>query len=250
MDTNNDFTKAMILAGGKGTRLMPLTSMTPKVLLPIGGVPLIKYQISWLKRNGISDIAINLHHLGNKITNYLGDGSRFGVRIAYSYEYTLLGTAGAVKRMEGFFDGGFIVVYGDILTDFNLSQMVSFHRVKGSLATLAVFSVSNPWEVGVVQIEEDGRITSFVEKPDCGSTVSNLGSGGIYIMEKEVLKYIPCESSSDFAYDIFPKLLENGRRIYGYMLTSEDYLIDIGTIEKYAKAENDVNQKKVNIKAY
>lgn len=237
--------KAMILAAGEGTRLKSLTLTVPKVLLPIGGVPLIGYTLSWLRSHGISEVAINLCHRGDKIKNFLGGGSRLGIKIAYSPEETLLGTAGGVKRMEHFFNDTFVVVYGDILTDFDLRDMIRFHQGEKTMATLALLEVPNPWEIGIVEINEGGRILSFVEKPPRGSETGNLGSGGVYVLGKEILNYIPDKGYSDFAYDIFPKLIELGLPVYGYVLKPEDYLIDIGTIEKYRKANEDVEAERV-----
>ena len=245
MATSNDTVKAMILAAGHGTRLRPLTLETPKVLLPVGGIPLIEHTLIWLKGYGISQVAINLHHLGEKVMSFLGDGSRLGINISYSAEKTLLGTAGGVKRMAHFFDSTFIVVYGDVLTNFDLSDMLSFHRVKNSLGTLALLEVPNPWDVGVVKTNQSGRLLSFVEKPPRGSKTSNLGSGGVYVLEKEIFNYIPDDGYSDFAYDIFPKLTELALPVYGYRLKPGDYLIDIGTIDKYRQANEGVEAGRV-----
>lgn len=240
--------KAMILAAGEGTRLKPLTLTVPKVLLPIGGVLLIEYTLSWLRSHGISEVAINLCHRGDKIKDFLGNGSRFGMKLFYSPEETLLGTAGGVKRMEHFFNDTFVVLYGDILTDFDLRDMIRFHQGEKTMATLALLEVPNPWEVGVVEINEGGRILSFVEKPPRGFETGNLGSGGVYVLGKEILNYIPGKGYSDFAYDIFPKLMELGLPLYGYLLKPENYLIDIGTTEKYQKANADVKAGRVKVR--
>jgi len=238
---------AMVLAAGQGTRLKPLTLKTPKVLLPVGGVPLICHTLAWLKRHGISQVVINLHHLGEQIQAFLGDGSRFGVEIHYSIEESLLGTAGGVKRAGYLLDGTFAVVYGDILTDFDLSAMLEFHREKEALATVAVSKVAKPSGVGVVKLKKEGRIVSFVEKPSRGARLGNVWNGGIYILEKQILDSIPGHGSCDFAYDIFPKLIKAGLPLYGYTLTSTDYLIDIGTVDKYLKANQDVKLRKTRI---
>lgn len=248
MATGSEVHKAMLLAAGEGTRLRPLTLETPKVLLPVGGKPLIGYTLSWLRSHGISKVAINLYRQGEKIKDFLGDGSLFGISISYSLEETLLGTAGGVKRMEHFFDDTFVVIYGDILTDFDLKGMIRFHQEKKAMATLAILEVPNPWDVGVVEINEQGRILSFVEKPPRGSEVGNLGSGGIYVLEQDILSYIPNKGCPDFAYDIFPQLIKLGVPIYGYLLSPEDYLLDIGTIEKYHKADEDVKAGRVKIR--
>lgn len=248
MGMGSEVQKAMILAAGQGTRLRPLTLETPKVLLPVGGVPLIEHTLVWLRSHGVSEVAINLHCLGDKIKNCLGDGSRFGIKVFYSPEETLRGTAGGVRRMKHFFDSTFVVAYGDVLTDFNLTRMIQFHQRKKAIATLAIREVPNPWDVGVVEMSNEGRIVSFVEKPPCRCEAGNLGSGGVYVLEKRVLNYVPGESSSDFAYDIFPKLIELGLPVYGHKLKPDDYLIDIGTIEKYHQANEDIRAGKLKIK--
>ncbi len=233
----------MILAAGEGTRLRPLTLTVPKALLPVAGVPLIERTLLWLESHNIGEVAINLYHLGEQIEDSLGDGAHFGVKIAYSHEASLLGTAGGVKRMAHFFDSTFVVVYGDVATDFDLSAMTSFHQQKKAIATLAILQVSNPWEVGVVEITEAGRLLSFVEKPARGSEAGNLGSGGVYVLEKEVLDYIPSEGFCDFARDVFPRIINLGLPAYGYLLNHDDHLIDIGTLEKYQKANEELRAR-------
>jgi len=245
---SGDVTKAMLLAAGEGIRLHPLTLQTPKALLPINGVPLIQYTLAWLKTHGISQVAINLHHLSDKLRTFLGNGSRFGIKIHYSLEEKPLGTAGGVKKMEKFFDSTFLVVYGDILTDFNLSAMIDFHQKAKAMATLALFQITKPWGVGIVEIDEEGRLLSFVEKPPRGSEEGNLSSGGVYVLEKEILSHVSNQGSYDFGYDIFPRLVELGLPVYGYVLGPEDYLIDIGTVENYHKANEDIRVGRVNVK--
>jgi len=247
MAMSDNVIKAMILAAGEGTRLRPLTFETPKVLLSVGGRPLIEHTISWLRSYGIREVAINLHHLGYKIKNFLGDGSNFGMEVAYSPEEILLGTAGGVRRMKQFFNDTFMVVYGDNLTDFDLSVMIKFHKDKNASATIAVFKVPNLWEVGIVEMAEDGKILSLVEKPEHNLRLGNWANCGIYMLEKEVLSNIPSQGFSDFAYDIFPKLIELGLPTYGFKLKPRDYFIDIGTIDKYQKANSDVEAGKIRI---
>ena len=236
--------KAMILAAGSGTRLRPLTLKIPKVLLPVRGVPLLEYQLAWLKSHGISQVAINLYHLGEKIKALLDDGSHYGFEIFYSSEPKLLGTAGGVKRMEYFFNNTFIVAYGDVFTDFNLSDMVNLHHQKKAIATIAVSQVSNPREAGMVEIDKDGKITNFVEKPHRDIPLGNLGNGGVYVLDKEIFSHIPADSYSDFACDVFPRLIKLNLPVYGHTLKPEDYLIDIGTTEKYQKANADIKPRK------
>jgi NDP-sugar pyrophosphorylase family protein len=238
--------QAMILAAGEGTRMRPLTLDSPKVLLPIDGGPLMGYTISWLKDHGITDIIVNLHYLGGKIKDFLGDGSRFGVRISYSVEETLLGTAGGVKRAEGFFDGTFVVVYGDVLTDFDLRKMIRFHRARKALATLAVLRTTATGDVGIVALDGGGKITGFVEKP-LGVARKNLVNGGVYVLESDVLKYI-AEGFSDFAYHVFPLLLALNLPVYGYVLKPDDYLLDIGTPERYRQTGEDMKAGRVKLR--
>lgn len=237
---NGDVIKVMILAAGEGSRLRPLTLHIPKVLLPIGGIPLIQYTLSWLKSHGVSEIAINLHHLGGKIEDFLGDGSCFGMSIRYSPENELLGTASGVKRMEKFFDSTFLVVYGDVLTDFNLSAMINFHRQKKALGTLALLQTSHPWASGIVEMDKKGRLVGFKEKPPRGSGSGNLLNGGVYVLDKEILNHIPVQGFCDFGHDVLPQLMKLGLPVYGYVLKPEDYLIDIGTWDKYHQANKDI----------
>jgi len=230
--------KAMILAAGEGTRLKPLTLKTPKVLLPISGVPLIERTLNWLKSHGIMEVAINLHYQGEKIKEFLGDGLRLGMKIVYSPEEVLMGTAGGVKGMERFFDDTFIVVYGDVLADFDLSAMIRFHQVKKSVATLILFKMPDHSQAGIVEVDDNGKILNFVEKPRLGYKAQDMGNGGVYILEKAIFDYIPREGISDFGYDIFPRMIELSLPIYGYELSTNEYLIDIGTANNYAKANS------------
>jgi NDP-sugar pyrophosphorylase family protein len=243
--------KAMILAAGEGTRLRPLTLETPKVLLPVAERPLIEHQLSWLRSHGIQEVAINLYHLGVKIRDFLGNGSRYNMKVCYSSEETLLGTAGGVKRMEHFLGDAFVVVYGDVLTNLDLSAMADFHQEKRAIATLAIFEAAKPWEVGVVDIDRGGRILGFEEKPR-SSTLNRqsevLASGGVYILDKQVLGHIPSQNFSDFAYDIFPRLIALGLPVYGYRLNAKDcYIIDIGTWDEYRRANINVGNPKVSM---
>jgi mannose-1-phosphate guanylyltransferase/phosphomannomutase len=232
--------KAMILAAGVGKRMEPLTLDTPKVLLPVGGIPIVEHTILWLKSHGISEIAINVHHLAEKVMDFLGDGSHLGVKIEYSVEERLLGTAGGVKKMATWFFDSFVVVCGDIYTDFNLSEMVSLHNRKRAMATLALFKANKPWEVGIVSINDDDLITGFTEKPSGGSAKGNLANGGVYVFNKQVLGYIPSEICCDFGRNIFPELTRHKLPIYGYLLEDDDYLIDIGTLDNYKKVNEEV----------
>ncbi len=239
--------KAMVLAAGEGTRMKPLTLEKPKALLPIGGVPIIVHILRWLRKYGISEVAINLWYLGEMVRDYLGDGSHLGMKITYSPEEEIMGTAGGVKKIESFFSSTFVVVCGDVLTNFDLSEMLKFHQQRSSLATIALLQVPNPWETGIAEVDSTGRILSFIEKPSRGSELSDLGSGGIYVFENKIFQHIPDNRFCDFAYDVFPKLLKLHLPVFGYVLKQEDYLIDIGTPEKFRKADEDVAMGRVDL---
>ena len=244
----NEVHKVMVLAAGEGTRLGPLTLHTPKVLLTVGNdQPLIVYILAWLKYHGIYEVAINLHHLGDKIKAFLSDGSRYNLKVVYSAEPAILGTAGGVKKLEKFFDTTFVVVYGDILTDFNLKDMILFHHWKKAIATIAIVKLSNTKDVGFVEMDSDGRILSFIEKPSRCSVTTGLVNGAVYVLEKAVFDHIPKEGAVDFAYDTFPKLIRLGLPVYGYQLKPDDYLVDIGTINNYQAAKEAVEAGVVKI---
>lgn len=235
----------MILAAGEGTRLRPLTLETPKALLPVGGIPLVEWQIAWLSSHGISWVAINLCHLGERIKQHLGDGSGYGVEIVYSTEAELLGTAGGIKKMEAFFADSFVVLYGDVLTDFDLSDMMACHRTAKAVATLALVKTVNPEEVGIVETDTEDRILSFTEKSSKLSDTGKLANGGVYILEKDIFRHISPKGSSDFAYDVFPVLIDERLPLYGYILKQGDYLQDIGSPERYRRALEDVKTGRV-----
>lgn len=251
MNIEHKTIKAMILAAGEGTRLRPLTLTTPKPLIPINGTPLIEITLNWLKIHGITEVAINLYHLGEQIKDYLGDGSQLGMNIIYSEETTLLGTAGGVKKVEDFFDGHFIVFYGDTLTDFDLSNMIELHHQKKASASIALFEPSDPSQYGIVNMDGAGRIHGFIEKPKSpipGLQPPLLANAGVYVLDKEVMSYVPESGFSDFGYDIFPKLIDAGVPIYGYQLKSDDYFIDTGNLEKYEQANADMKAGLVRIR--
>jgi NDP-sugar pyrophosphorylase family protein len=247
MDMNSSIEKAMILAAGEGTRLRPLTDAVPKCLLPMGKTPIIKHQLRWLKRYGVRKVAVNLYHKSGEIKAALGDGVAYGVEIHYSPEETLLGTAGGVKRMEAFFNKTGYVVYGDTVSDVNLSSLAEFHRRKQALMTIVLFETENPSETGIVEIDEDGKVTGFTEKPLKGKERGNLSNGGIYILEPEILDYINDAGFCDFGFDVYPRLIEENVPVYGYRLDPDEYLIDIGTIENYRQVNEDINTGKVKI---
>lgn len=227
--------KALILAAGEGTRLRPLTADRPKPMLPVGGVPLLEQIVSLLKRHGISDIAINLHYKPWTIVRHLGYGRRWGVHIHYSFEEELLGSAGAAKRLAWYFDESFIVFYGDVYTEMDLSGLMEAHRQGAAPVTMTLYAVDNPTECGIVELDAKSRVRRFVEKPAPDQVFSRLANAGIFVVEPEVLSGLPADEYLDFGQDVFPKMLASGQPIVGYPITES--LIDIGTPENYRKAQ-------------
>ena len=239
--------KGVILAAGEGTRLGPLTLTRPKPMLPIAGRPTIEYTVRWLRYHGITEISINLHHYSQVVIDCLGDGSRLGVQIAYSVEEQLLGTAGGVKRMAASFDGAFVVIYGDVLTDMSLHHLVCLHDEGGDVphVTLCLYRVANPLACGVVALNEERRVTRFIEKPSREEAFSDLANAGIMVVDPQLLELVPNDRPSDFGHDVLPDLLRIGVPIYGWPIARDDYLIDIGTPENYAIALKDWPSRRV-----
>jgi len=231
--------KAMILAAGEGTRLGPLTTDRPKPMLPVAGRCLLEYTVAWLRHHGVRRIAINLHHRGEVIAEHFGDGADFGVEVTYSREEALLGTAGGAKRLEAFLDEPFVLVYGDVLTDLDLTALIRFHRAQppGERLTMALYSVPNPTDCGIVRLDDRGRVVEFVEKPPPDAVFSDLANAGILVVEPEILAHVPGERFFDFGRDVFPLLAERAVPMYGWPLPTEAYLIDIGSHEKYVEAQ-------------
>lgn len=230
--------KAIILAAGQGTRLRPMTDSISKPMVRIGGKPLLEYIIRLLKRYGIVDIFIPLNRYRDVVTNYFGRGAKWGVRISYSAEEKLLGTAGAVKKLESHFSNSFLVVYGDNLSNCNITQLINFHRERDGIGAIAVFEIENPTSSGIVKLNKEQRILKFLEKPTKKQIFSKLVNAGIYILEPRIFRYIPKGKVYDFGKDLFPRLLAEGEHLYGYIMT--EYLLGIDTIEAYKRAQIDV----------
>jgi dTDP-glucose pyrophosphorylase/phosphoheptose isomerase len=227
--------KAMILAAGEGTRLRPLTEHCPKPMLPVGGRPLLEHLLKLLRSHGVREVAINLHYRPEAVTSHFGDGSGLGMKIAYSHEKQLLGTAGALRRMASFLDDTFIVLCGDLLTDTDLTSLAEFHRWRGAVATTALHRVEEPGRAGLVDAAPDGRIFRFEEKPPRSRRFTNLACAGIYVFEPPVLAEIPEGRPSDLDHDLFPCLINKGLPVYG--LEGVGQVLDIGSPERYALAQ-------------
>ena len=238
--------KAVIMAGGEGSRLRPLTCNRPKPMVPVANRPVMEHIIELLKKYGINDIAVTLQYMPEIIKDYFGDGSEFGVNLRYFIEETPLGTAGSVKNAEEFLDETFIVISGDALTDIDLEKALSFHKKRGAVTTLVLKKVENPIEYGVVVTDKDGRIIRFLEKPSWGEVFSDTVNTGIYVLDPEVFNYIKPNQMFDFSKDVFPELLKEKRPMFGYV--TEEYWCDIGDLEAYVAVNRDVLDKRVNIK--
>ena len=238
--------KAIIMAGGQGTRLRPLTSNQPKPMIRIANLPCMEHIVNLLAHHGITDIAVTLQFMPEEIQDYFGDGSDWGVKMSYSIEDAPAGTAGSVKMAEQQLDlhgERLLIISGDALTDADLTQLVCFHEEKNAEVTMVLKSVENPLDFGIVIIEEDGRISRFLEKPAWGQVFSDTVNTGVYLIEPSVLNEIPKEGEYDFSKELFPALLDEGRSLYGFV--TDAYWEDIGTLEQYASAQRDVLDRRV-----
>lgn len=230
--------KAMILAAGVGSRLDPLTRNVPKPLVPVVNKPVMEHIVEMLARNGFKEIMVNLHYLGDQIRGYFGDGSKWGVHIEYSPEDRLWGDAGSVKRCEDFFDEDvFLVVGGDDLADMDLKRLVRYHQDKKALATIALSLVDDPSEYGIALLNDRGKITRFLEKPKGEVIFSNSANTGVYVFNRDVLDLIPKGTQYGFGNSLFPMLLEQKARFYGYLTSS--YWKDVGSLRQYQEAHRD-----------
>ena len=238
--------RAVLMAGGSGTRLRPLTCDLPKPMVPVLNRPIAEHVINLLKRNNIKEIIATLYYLPDVMRNYFQDGKDFGVEMTYAVEEEQpLGTAGCVKNIQQWLDDTFLVVSGDGITDFDLQAAIAFHREKQSKATLILTRVPNPVEFGVVITDSEGRINRFLEKPSLSEIFSDTVNTGTYILEPEVLDYLPENEESDFSQDLFPILLERGEPMYGYI--AEGYWCDVGHLDACREAQYNALEQKVTI---
>ncbi len=238
--------KAVIMAGGFGTRIQPLTSSLPKPMIPLLNRPIMLHIVELLKSYGITDLVMLLYHQPFSIKNFFRDGSEFGVKITYVTPLADMGTAGAVKSAEKFLDERFIIISGDLLTDFNLEKIIRFHEEKKALATITLTSVKDPLQFGVVITDKEKRIVQFLEKPGWGEVISDTINTGIYVLEPEVLQYIPPDENFDFSQDLFPLLLERKKPLFG--VTVKGYWRDIGNTDSYREAHNDIFKGRVTLR--
>ncbi len=237
--------RAVVMAGGEGTRLRPLTSNQPKPMVPLLGKPCMRYILELLRGHGIEETVVTLAFLPKIIRDYFGDGSSLGVSLSYSVETSPAGTAGSVKLAESYLaDEAFIVISGDALTDIDLDAVVAAHKARGALVTIVLKRVTNPLDFGVVVVDTDGRIERFLEKPTWGQVFSDTVNTGIYVLEPEIFGHIPADRPFDFSQDLFPLLFKQGAPLYGYV-AEEGYWQDIGSLPQFLDANRDLLDGKV-----
>ncbi|MFI0419924.1 sugar phosphate nucleotidyltransferase [Spongiactinospora sp. 9N601] len=230
--------KAVVMAGGEGTRLRPMTANQPKPLLPVVNRPIMEHVLRLLRRHGLTETVVTVQFLAALVRNYFGDGEELGMSLYYATEEMPLGTAGSVKNAaDKLRDDRFMVISGDALTDIDLTDMIRFHRDNGALVTIGLKRVPNPLEFGIVIVDEQGKVQRFLEKPTWGQVFSDTVNTGIYVMEPEVLDEVVTGQAVDWSADVFPRLLDRGAPLYGYV--ADGYWEDVGTHESYLKAQCD-----------
>jgi mannose-1-phosphate guanylyltransferase len=240
--------QVLLLAAGKSTRIHPVSKGRPKPLLEVGGDAIIARNLRWLAHEGVRDIVINLHYRPDEIRDFVGDGSRFGVKVAYSHEPTILGTAGAAKELSAHWKGRFIVVYGDNLLGTDLSRLVGDHERTGAMATVAVFDRAHHPHTGIaggrVRVDATGRIIAFAE--GAGDEISSLVNAGLYVLEPAVLDHIPPRAFCDFGKDVFPAMLRAGQPLFASTITG--YCLGLDTPESFERARELVASGKVQLR--
>ena len=237
--------KAVVMAGGEGTRLRPLTSNQPKPMVPVVGKPCMEHILELLHRHGIDEVTITLAFMPQAIRTYFGDGEALGMSIDYSVEEEPLGTAGSVRQAARDLEETFLVISGDALCDVDLTSLVEFHREKKASVTIGLKAVENPLEFGIVVTDEEGRVERFLEKPSWGQVFSDTINTGIYVLEPEVMKHVPTDRPYDFSKELFPLLLEMGRPIYGHVF--DGYWQDIGNLDQFRQANIDALEERVHL---
>jgi mannose-1-phosphate guanylyltransferase / phosphomannomutase len=235
--------QAVILLGGKGTRLKGVLGDVPKALVEIHGKPLLGYLFSLLREHNVRDVVLCTGHGAEKIHAWAGDGRRFGLRLRYSHESIPLGTAGALRNIPFPLQESFFVLYGDVLVWMDLQRLLRFHSEKGSESTLVVHPSDHPYDSDLVEIDETGRITRFLGRPNPGDTFTNLTSAALYVMCASCLAHIPPGRNLDLARDIFPGMLRAGHVLFGY--ATDEYLKDVGTPERLAQVHRHILEGRV-----
>jgi mannose-1-phosphate guanylyltransferase/phosphomannomutase len=239
--------KAVVMAGGEGSRLRPLTLTQPKPMLPIVNRPVLGHILCLLRQHGIIDVVVTLQYMATQIQDYFGDGKSLGMNLEYVIEQSQLGTAGSVKNAQCFLAGDepFLVISGDALTDFDLTDLLNYHRGRNALLTIALYHVPDPLEYGVINMQADGRIAQFLEKPSWRRVTSDTVNTGIYVVEPQALARIPAHRPVDWSQDVFPAMLADEEPLYGYVASG--YWCDIGTLTEYRRANSDLLNGVLNL---
>lgn len=230
------FVKAVILAGGLGTRLRPLTLKTPKPMLPLGKKPILEHLIDWNKKNGVKSIVLCVSYLRKTIEDYFGEGEKFGVSIEYAVSKKPLATAGQLKTAEEFIEDTFVCVYGDSIFDFSLRNMIKQHKAKKAFATMSLYEYKTNLEYGVINTSKTGKVTSWVEKPEIKANINM----GCYVMEPDILKYIP--KNKAYGMDDVIKKAMNKKKLVSSFITKKGFM-DIGNKESYKQANQEYTKK-------
>jgi mannose-1-phosphate guanylyltransferase len=228
--------QAVILVGGEGTRLRPLTSTVPKPVVPLVDRPFIVFMLEWLARHGIDDVVMSCGFLATAVRNVLGDGSQYGLRLRFVEEPEPRGTAGALKYAEDLLDERFLMLNGDVLTDIDLTAQIAQHEATGAVGTLALVPVNDPTAYGLVRLHDDQSVSEFVEKPSADEIDTRLISAGAYVLERAVLDLIPADRNVSIEREVWPQLV--GQGLFGY--AAEAYWLDIGTPERYLQGTFDI----------
>lgn len=236
--------KAVILCGGRGTRLRPLTDKIPKPLIKIGDKPLLEHLVNLLKKHKVTEIYMAVSYLGEKIEKHFGDGKKWEVNIFYSYDKKPLGGAGAVKLLEDKLDSTFAVLNGDVLTDLDFRKMADFHYQKGGIASFIVHKTDHPYDSDLVEYDEDCLVKRFF-RPRPGDNFEPISKSGTHIFEPEVLKFIPMKKKYSLEKELIPDFLKKGEKLYAYY--SEEYSHDVGTPERLVKVRNDFKKGKIRL---
>ncbi|MGZ6826944.1 MAG: sugar phosphate nucleotidyltransferase, partial [Mycobacteriales bacterium] len=238
--------RAVVMAGGEGTRLRPMTANQPKPLLPVVNKPIMEHVLRLLKRHGFDETVVTVQFLASLVRTYFGDGDELGMHLSYATEETPLGTAGSVlNAQDALRDDSFLVISGDALTDIDLGAVVAAHREQGALVTVCLKRVPDPVEFGIVITDEAGRIERFLEKPTWGQVFSDTVNTGIYVMEPEVFRHVAADRAVDWSGDVFPSLLAAGAPVFGYV--ADGYWEDVGTHDSYLKVQADVLNRQVDV---
>ncbi|MGB2805916.1 MAG: sugar phosphate nucleotidyltransferase [Candidatus Zixiibacteriota bacterium] len=237
--------KAVIMAGGFGTRLRPLSCNIPKPMVYVANKPMMEHIVDLLQKHGIKDLVVLLYFQAESIRSYFGDGSKFGVKIEYVQAQEDYGTAGAVKNAQDLLDDRFLIISADVLTDIDLKAASDFHQANRARATMVLARMENPLSYGVVFTRDDGRISRFLEKPTWGEVFSDTVNTGVYIMEPEVLEQIPEKQNFDFSKNLFPHMLEADQRLFGFVTSG--YWRDVGNLEEYFEAHQDILEGRIGV---